>query len=193
MPCAHALRPGSRSVLLGASPTGALTLRSSGQPPGYRRLPLNSNVRALVLYSVFLRFARAWRVFVHELARSHAPVALRSFSSRGFGQRRGCSLVALLGMACSLAKPEGNSLAACASSSLAAVCLRGGRNFFLSSSGPNLKHEHELQYNAGFGLHALRVRAAAEFSFGSIGRFPHRRPNPSFKRTCQGLRPCPAA
>ena len=130
---------------------------------------------------------------MHQLARGHATVALRSFSSRGFGQHRDSSLVALLGVAFSLAKPKGNSLAAFASASLATVCLRGGRNFILSSCGPNLKHELELEYNAGSGLHASRARAAAEFSFGSIGRFTHRRPNPSFKRTCQGLRPCPAA
>ena len=193
MPRAHALRPSPRSVLSGASPAGALTLRSSGQPPGYRRLPLNSDVRALALYSVFLRFARAWRVFVHQLARAHAPVALRSLSSRGFGQHRDSSLVALLGVAFSLGKPEGSSLAACASSLLAAVCLRAARKFMLFSIGPSLKHEYEVQYNAGSGLHALRARAAAEFSFSSTGCVTHRRPNPSFKRTCQGLRPCPAA
>ena len=194
MPCAHALRPSSRSVLLGASPTGALTLPSSGRAKGYALVPpLKSNVRALALNLVRFRFAPVRRVFVHELARSHAPVAHRSYSSRGFDQRRGCSLVALLGVAFSLAKPEGNSLAAGASSSLAAVCSRGGRNFILSSSGPNLKHEYEVQYNAGSGLHALRARAAAEFSSSSIGCVTHRRPNPAFKRTCQGLRPCLAA
>ena len=194
MPRAHALRPSSRSVLLGASPTGALTLPSSGRAKGYALVPpLKSNVRALALNSVRFRFAPVRQVLVHELARGHAPVAHRSFSSRGFGQHRGCSLVALLGVAFSLAKPEGNSLAAFASASLAAVCLRGGRNFILSSSGPNLKHEYEVQYNAGSGLHASRSRAAAEFPFRSTGRVTHRRPNPSFKRTCQGLRPCPAA
>ena len=165
----------------------------SGPSPRRLREPLMSNVRALALNSVRFRFAPIQPVFVHELARNHAPVAHRSFSSRGFGQRRGCSLVALLGAAFDLAKPEGNSLAACASSSLAAVCLHAGRKFILSSSGPNLKHEHELQYNAGSGLHASRSRATAESPFRSIGRVTHRRPNPSFKRTCQGLRPCPAA
>ena len=55
------------------------------------------------------------------------------------------------------------------------------------SVGPNLKHEYEVQYNAGSGQHALRVRAAAEFSFGSIGHVTHRRPNPSFKRTATGV------
>jgi hypothetical protein len=170
--------------------TRRLTLPSSG--PAYGG-PLKSNVRALVLNWVCFRFAAVRRVSVHELARIHAPVAHRSFSSRGFGQHRGHSLVALLGAAFGLARPEGNPLAACASSSLAAVCLSAARSFFLFSVGPNLKYEFEVQYNAGPGLQASRARAAAELSLTPIGCVTHRRPNPSFKRTCQGLRPCLAA
>ena len=39
--------PSQLGGVLALEPTRRLTLRSSGQPPGYRRLPLNSNVRPL--------------------------------------------------------------------------------------------------------------------------------------------------
>ena len=51
MPRAHAPRPSSRSVLSGASPTGALTLPSSGRAKGCALVPpLKSNVRRRELH-----------------------------------------------------------------------------------------------------------------------------------------------
>jgi hypothetical protein len=59
--------------------------------------------------------------------------------------------------------------------------------------GPNLKYEYQDQHNAqSCGLAPLTCSRCKWPSSLTEPQF-NQRANPSFKRTCQGLRPCPAA
>ena len=183
-------------------PTRRLTLRSIGQPPGYRCPPLNSNVSALQrsmkkspvrsLASGCAATQRAGRkscTSMHSGIGAARYVALRevwlslhgSLRAEGVtGERLGFSRGVF--RLRSTAVPRHRAIHS-------GSCPRKEQYEY----GPNLKYEHQDQHNAqSCGLAPLTC-SRCKWHSGCAERQFNQRANPSFKRSCQGLRPCPAA